>query len=117
MGGEADKNGCPTAGYCANHKIVGDSWTNEGVCEGNPGHPDCGPETQTQTRECTDGTIDLCTAEDTTRVVSCAIAKTALPACKASTCEGNEIVVAVYVNELHDKIYLTFFLVKLLSHL
>merc|ERR1712110_375469 len=56
-------------------------------CQGNPGHPDCGPGTQTQTRECTDGTIDLCTAEDTTRVVSCAIAKTALPACKASTCE------------------------------
>ena len=69
-------------------------WSNEGECVATGEDKTCGPGTQTQTRECTDGTIDLCTAEDTSRVVSCTIAKTALPACKASTCEGNEIVVA-----------------------
>lgn len=52
-----------------------------GGCEGSPDHPECGEGTQTQSRECTDGTNDICTPKDKERVVSCAVAGTALPKC------------------------------------
>ena len=62
-------------------KVVGDVWTHVGGCEGSPDHPECGEGTQAQSRECTDGTNDKCTPEDKERVVSCAVAGTALPKC------------------------------------
>ena len=60
-------------------KVLGD-WTNVGACVATSGG-NCGPGTQSQTRTCEDGTVDKCTAVDTTRSVSCADAGTALSAC------------------------------------
>merc|ERR1711997_1153351 len=54
------------------------------------GHPECGEGTQAQTRECTDGTNDKCTPEDKERVVSCAVAGTALPKCGAKDLENTD---------------------------
>ena len=76
----------PSNVQCSNfvvvaRKVVGDVWTHVGGCEGSPDHPECGEGTQAQSRECTDGTNDKCTPEDKERVVSCAVAGTALPKC------------------------------------
>merc|ERR1719510_875335 len=64
-------------------KELGD-WTNEGDCVATGAVSTCGPGSQAQTRTCTDGTIDLCTAVDTTQTISCSEAGTALPACEVA---------------------------------
>ena len=56
-------------------------WTNEGSCIADGDDATCGTGTQKQERTCTDGTIDMCTAEETKRDVTCAAAGTALPVC------------------------------------
>ena len=68
-------------------------WKNNGPCVATGGGS-CGPGIQEQLRDCTDGivvqssetlekaqTIVLCSAKDTKRSVSCAVAKTALDDC------------------------------------
>ena len=57
------------------------AWANSGSCEGAAANPHCGPGTQSQTRTCTDGTIDHCESTDTSRVVSCVTSGTELPVC------------------------------------
>ena len=62
-------------------KQLGD-WTNDGDCEATGENKACGPGLQKQTRTCTDGTTETCTAADTTaRTTSCSDAGNALPAC------------------------------------
>ena len=41
----------------------------------------CGEGAQFQSRQCTDGTLDKCTDEDTRRTITCNAAETALPNC------------------------------------
>ena len=58
------------------------NWTNDVACEPTGDDSFCGPGYQTQTRTCTDGTIEMCTATDITeQTISCSDAGTALPDC------------------------------------
>ena len=65
---------------CVVEKQLGE-WTNDGDCAATGDDKTCGPGTQSQTRTCTDGTNDVCTAEDTAQTISCADAGTSLPDC------------------------------------
>ena len=57
-------------------------WENDGVCVGTGQNPACGPGRQTQTRTCSDGTLEKCgDSDDTERSVSCSAAGTSLVAC------------------------------------
>ena len=59
------------------------TWTNDGACVAIGDDASCGPGNQRQTRTCTDGTIDKCTATDVTeQTISCSDAGTALPDCE-----------------------------------
>ena len=62
-------------------KQLGD-WTNDGTCVAAGDDASCGPGEQSQTRTCTDGTIDKCSGTDITeQTISCSDAGTALPDC------------------------------------
>ena len=61
-------------------KVFG-PWTNDGECQGDGEDPSCGTGTQSQTRTCTDGTVEKCTAANSQRSVTCTAAGTQLPAC------------------------------------
>merc|ERR1712038_268222 len=65
---------------CVTEKQLGE-WTNDGDCTATGDDKTCGPGTQSQTRTCTDGTNEVCTAEDTAQTISCADAGTSLPDC------------------------------------
>ena len=56
-------------------------WINMGVCEATGNDSTCGPGLQTQTRNCTNGTTDLCTDGDTKQMIPCGDANTTLPDC------------------------------------
>ena len=56
-------------------------WQNEGPCNGTGDDTTCGEGDQVQFRQCTDGTVDKCTDEDTRRTIPCNAAGTALPSC------------------------------------
>ena len=72
-------------------------------CQGAAPNPECGPGTQSQSRNCTDGTADKCEVNDISRVVSCAIAGTVLPACSKY--------VAYMLHKMHG--YLCIFCIEL----
>ena len=63
-------------------KVLGE-WKNSGQCKSIGKNPTCGSGLQTQTRNCTDGTLEKCTKQDSERQISCFIAGTALPECKS----------------------------------
>ena len=57
-------------------------WANDGTCVATGIDASCGPGEQRQTRTCTDGTIDKCSASDVTeQTISCSDAGTTLPDC------------------------------------
>ena len=47
------------------------NWTNNGTCDAIGEDKTCGPGIQTQTRRCTDGSLDKCLAIETEQTVSC----------------------------------------------
>ena len=60
-------------------------WGNEGDCVPTSTElPPCGPGTQLQIRNCTDGTVEKCAEDDMQRTITCDAAGMPLPAC-----EGN----------------------------
>ena len=65
---------------CIVEKVLG-AWANDGTCVATGDNPSCGPGTQRQTRECTDGTTDKCVDSDVEQSIPCSEAGTALPEC------------------------------------
>ena len=65
---------------CIVEKVLG-VWANDGTCVATGDDPTCGPGTQRQTRECTDGTTDKCVDADVEQNIPCSEAGTALPEC------------------------------------
>ena len=61
--------------------MLAKEWQNKGPCNGMGDDTTCGEGEQVQSRQCTDGTVDKCTDEDTRRTIPCNAAGTALPSC------------------------------------
>ena len=58
-------------------KVVGESWTNVGVCVGDDSVKTCGPGPgqQKQTRDCEDGTFETCKNSDKEQKINCDLPK------------------------------------------
>ena len=76
------------AGKKQREKQLG-AWSNDGTCVATGDDASCGPGNQKQTRTCTDGTVDKCTANDNIeQTISCSDAGTGLPEC---TCKDGSL--------------------------
>ena len=62
--------------------VILDEWKNITNCVANATDKSCGPGTVVLNRDCTDGTIDLCSDIETVRNVSCQDFNMTLPDCE-----------------------------------